>query len=152
MFKVRILKEDQEVQFSLFDSLEKAQTWGYELSQNKAWGKPERWVCEDQEDISNALEIRTVIDSPAISEELDEQGNVIQEALLETSHTEYKLAAEYAIEIEDITIQMQAKQESEQARKYLADTDWYILREMDSGAVCPVEIKTLRAAARLKIV
>ena len=41
---------------------------------------------------------------------------------------------------------------NKESLKYLADTDWYILREVDAGIPCPVEIKTLRAAARLKIV
>lgn len=39
-----------------------------------------------------------------------------------------------------------------EARAYLAATDWYIVREMDSGTPCPQEIKDLRAAARLKII
>lgn len=152
MIKINIKKNGEITNSGSFDSQEDVNVWLQHHVSANSFGKSERWVCEDQEDISNALEIRTVIDSPAISEELDEQGNVIQEALPETSHTEYKLAAEYTIEIEDITIQIQTKQESEQARKYLADTDWYILREMDSGVVCPQEIKDLRAAARLKVI
>lgn len=39
-----------------------------------------------------------------------------------------------------------------EARGYLASTDWYILREMDSGVACPAEIKAERAAARARIV
>lgn len=41
--------------------------------------------------------------------------------------------------------------EKEEAKKYLADTDWYIIRELDNGTPCPQEIKDLRAAARLKL-
>lgn len=39
-----------------------------------------------------------------------------------------------------------------EALKYLADTDYLIIREMDAGTPCPAEIKALRAAARAKIV
>jgi hypothetical protein len=35
---------------------------------------------------------------------------------------------------------------------YLASTDWLVIREVDAGMPCPVEIKTLRAEARAKIV
>jgi hypothetical protein len=41
---------------------------------------------------------------------------------------------------------------NDEARKYLADTDYLVIREIDSGVVCPVEVKQLRAAARLKII
>ena len=39
-----------------------------------------------------------------------------------------------------------------EALKYLADTDYLVIREVDSGVPCPVEIKQLRAEARLTIV
>jgi len=32
--------------------------------------------------------------------------------------------------------------------KYLADTDWYVIREMDIGQPVPPEIKANRQAAR----
>lgn len=37
------------------------------------------------------------------------------------------------------------------ALKFLADTDYLIIREMDAGTPCPVEIKAERAAARARI-
>lgn len=39
-----------------------------------------------------------------------------------------------------------------EARKYLADTDWLIVRELESGIQCPQEIKLARAAARARVV
>lgn len=39
-----------------------------------------------------------------------------------------------------------------QAEAYLASTDWYIVREKDSGKPCPDEIKKLRQEARDRIV
>ena len=52
------------------------------------------------------------------------------------------------------TAEAKATQEAQnlEALKYLADTDWYVIREMDSGVAIPENIKTLRAEARLKVV
>ena len=45
-----------------------------------------------------------------------------------------------------------AMAESAAALKYLAETDYLIIREMDSGVPCPVEIKAARQAAREKVI
>jgi hypothetical protein len=45
----------------------------------------------------------------------------------------------------------QLKQNIE-AKEYLAKTDWYIIRELDSGIPCPADIRQLRQAARNNIV
>jgi hypothetical protein len=47
---------------------------------------------------------------------------------------------------------IQAEIDSKNAKEYLINTDWYIIRELDSGVVCPEEIKLARAAARLKVI
>lgn len=41
--------------------------------------------------------------------------------------------------------------EAAAARAYLAETDWYIIREMDIGVACPDEVRAARQAAREKI-
>ena len=41
---------------------------------------------------------------------------------------------------------------NQEARDYLASTDWMVLREADDGTVMTAEIKQLRADARVKIV
>ena len=41
---------------------------------------------------------------------------------------------------------------NQEARTYLASTDWYIIRLQESGTAIPAEILTLRAEARLKVV
>lgn len=38
------------------------------------------------------------------------------------------------------------------ALAYLAETDWYVLRQVDDGTAMPLDIKTARADARLNIV
>lgn len=111
-------------------------------------GKPERW--EDGL-IDGALETRTVIDRPASPEVLDENNNVVQEAQEEISHVESKLPAEYTVEVIDITVEVENARITKEALEYLKSTDWYIIREMDSGVPCPQEIKDARALARTKI-
>ena len=51
-------------------------------------------------------------------------------------------------EIVNISAEIALKQAQFEARKYLADTDWYIIRKMDSGVDVPSEIISQRAAAR----
>ena len=44
-----------------------------------------------------------------------------------------------------------ARAKSSEAQKYLASTDWYIVRFMDSGVEVPQEVKDKRAEARLLV-
>lgn len=62
------------------------------------------------------------------------------------------LPAEYTIEIIDITSEVEQEKINAEALEYLASTDWMIIREMDSGVVCPADVKLARAEARSKIV
>lgn len=71
------------------------------------FGKPERWVTSDQEDVSQAIETRQVEVTPAV---VDKQGQVIEPAVFVT---EYKLAAEYEIVIEDLTQEIEAQKQKE---------------------------------------
>lgn len=49
-------------------------------------------------------------------------------------------------------IQDCSKQKSNaDARKYLADTDWMIIRQLEGGVACPQAIKDARASARLAV-
>ncbi len=38
-----------------------------------------------------------------------------------------------------------------EARAYLASTDWYLVREMETGVPTPQEVKDARQDARLKV-
>lgn len=48
---------------------------------------------------------------------------------------------------------IQAEQEAtnKEARDYLASTDWYLVRELETGVPTPQEIKDARQEARLKV-
>lgn len=97
---------------------------------------------------------------------LDEDGNILEEAI-EAKEAVYreispaqaaitrklvKLKSEFTVEIEDITEKVAQEKINSESLSYLASTDWYIIREIDSGTPCPEEIKQLRAEARSKIV
>lgn len=146
-----------------------------------AWGLPERWVLHKDEPMAQAydeadvLEERTVEDMPALEPVLisqavpaipavmDDAGNIVEaeipevpavysEAIPAKTHKEVKLRAEYSVEIEDISAKVQQDKDNAEALAYLAETDWMVIREVDAGVPCPVDVKAKRAEARAKIV
>lgn len=71
---------------------------------------------------------------------------------IENDLTVCDLPCEYTITIVDITEEFERERTNLAALKYLAETDWYVVRETETGVVCPAEIRSERAAARLRIV
>jgi hypothetical protein len=108
-------------------------------SVSEKWGKPERWVLHKDELMAEAYD-----DADVLEEEMRDLDGVAQKFV--------KLKAEYTVEIEDITAQVAQYAINAEALAYLASTDWLIIREVDAGVPCPIEIKSERAAARAKIV
>lgn len=152
-----------------------------ELLDSGVCGKPDRWVLHKDEpmaegyDEADVLEERIVEDMPAVEAVLiseaipgspavmDEAGNIVQAEIPETpavyseaiparTHKEVKLRAEYTVEIEDISSKVQQDKDNAEALAYLAETDWMVIREVDAGIPCPVDVKAKRAEARDKIV
>lgn len=120
-----------------FGTLEQAEAWIAAQIALNSWGKSERLIMENTqeltlEDINEAIEITDIV-SPL--------GTLKQ----------YKFPATFTVEIVDVTDQMAQEKERQDALALLASTDWYIIREMDSGVLTPEEIKLARAAARLKL-
>jgi hypothetical protein len=155
--------------------------WIADCIASNAWGLPERWVLHKDEpmapayDEADVLEERIVEDMPAVEAVLiseaipgspavmDEAGNIVQAEIPETpavyseaiparTHKEVKLRAEYTVEIEDISAKVQQDKDNAEALAYLAETDWMVIREVDAGIPCPVDVKAKRAEARAKIV
>jgi hypothetical protein len=116
-----------------FQSQELADVWISEQIAKKSWGLPDRWLSFTGEPKVGYTDTR----------QIESDGDV---------RVEYFYPCEYEIEVIDITQSYQAQKESEEAKAYLLSTDWYIIREMDSGVPCPSEIKQLRAQARLKVI
>jgi len=85
-----------------------------------------------------------------------DEADVLEERIVDgldgASHKEVKLKAEYLVEIEDISAQVEQERINAEALEYLASTDWMVIREIDAGVPCPAEVKAERAAARAKIV
>lgn len=84
-----------------------------------------------------------------IPEELQEERHewltiINGEVVLDESLKEEILEAEAVAE--------QIKKNNMMAEAYLASTDWYVIREMDTGTPMPEDIKQLRIQARFSIV
>lgn len=140
-------------------------------------GLQERWVQHKDEggsyDDADVIDERIVEDEPAVEPVLISEGipakpavydngNLISEATEEVlavytegvpakTHKEVKLKAEYTVEIEDITEKLEQEKVNAEAMAYLASTDWLIVRQVDSGVMCPEDIKLARQAARDRI-
>jgi hypothetical protein len=52
---------------------------------------------------------------------------------------------------EDITEEYLSRPEKSKAQIFLDATDWYVIRETETGVPCPPHIKSARQAAREKI-
>jgi len=140
MFKVEITKNNIVTNKAEFLTELEAQAWLAAESANGSFGKIQREVKEISEGILENNE--DIAQSMSIRDQYDLEGNIIK------YHT---LPAEFTSAIVDITAQALAEKESAEALKYLNDTDWMLLRELDGGTAMSLEIKALRAAARLKV-
>ena len=64
----------------------------------------------------------------------------------------FKYREGYWVEYIDVTAQVEQEKINAEALSYLASTDWMIVREVETQVACPLDIKQLRAEARLKVV
>ena len=53
---------------------------------------------------------------------------------------------------DDMTSTVAQQRANQEALNYLASTDWYVIRKMDTGIAVPEEIEKLRQEARERIV
>lgn len=112
--------------------------WINACIQNNCWGLPDRWVQDSElsplsdEEKTNATETR----------EVEVMGEMV---------TEYFFPAEYSIEIEDITEEVEQQKANAEALAYLAETDWMMIRELENGKPMPEEVKIKRQEARDKV-
>lgn len=152
--------------------LEDPMSWITDCISMNAWGKPERWVPHRDEQVlfgkeeyddSDVIDERQVEIIPGKPFEpaipaVYEAGVLIRDEIPESPEKpavmqkQVKLKAEYLVEIVDITESYNQAKTNKEALKYLAETDWMVIREMDSGVPCPVEVKQKRQEARESIV
>jgi hypothetical protein len=64
----------------------------------------------------------------------------------------FKYPQDHWVEYVDISLQVEQDKINAEALAYLASTDWLIVREIETQVPCPLEVKELRAEARLKVV
>ena len=64
----------------------------------------------------------------------------------------FKYPEGYWVEYIDVSAQVEQDKINAEALAYLASTDWMVVREVETQVPCPIEIKQLRAEARIKIV
>jgi hypothetical protein len=79
--------------------------------------------------------------TPAV---LDENGVEISPATYET------VPADYDVIVKDITEEYNQGILNQEAMDYLSSTDWYVIREFETGVKVPADIKAARALARTK--
>jgi hypothetical protein len=152
MKKLKIL--DSKKNLTIIE-LEEAMVDAYleSIAASESFGKPEREAPAsadfDEADVIERYEHEV---SPAVAEVMNDAGEIVQASVPAVTVPMVKLRAEYSIEVSDISVELEQKKASEEALAYLASTDWYVVREMETGVPYSVEIKEKRAEARLKVV
>lgn len=161
MIKIQIKKQDVVTNSAEFPSMEEAQAWLDKHEGMKTFGEKAIYA-EQQVEISP--EVRGPVQVLVTEAEFDEFGSeitpaiytvdpdgVVSPAVYETQ-TVLVSAAQYEVEITDISAQKAQEAINNEALAYLASTDWMIVRQSETGIPCPQDILTARATARASIV
>jgi hypothetical protein len=149
MIKVKIIKNGIQTHGAQFNTQAEAQAWIAEGTAQEWWGKPAY-----TEVIPAKKELQEVILSPEV---LDEDGNIITPAIKEMQEivvqeeTTIEHPAEFEVQIEDITAEIEAQKAIDRALKLLSDTDWMVIRQSETGIPVPQEVSNQRAQARILI-
>lgn len=130
MLKLNIDSQRHGLVWKEFEDQEFLDQYLNEISNSQHWGRNERWVQEGQEDISNALETREVEISP------------------EVMVTEYKLPAEYSIEIIDLGNEPLLELLRAQRDSKLAECDWTQLADCPLSSQAKADWAAYRQALR----
>jgi hypothetical protein len=173
MLRVNIIKNGQVTHLAEFTTQAEADAWIAEGSKQQWWGKPAY-----TEVIPAKKELQEVVIQPRIVEQQevvitpevrDEDCNIItpaitemQEVVIQEEIKEMQLVeiepektiehpAEFEVQIEDITAEIEAQKAIDQALKFLSDTDWMVIRQAETGVPVPQEILEQRAQARILI-
>ena len=133
--------------------------------------QPEKWVKDDVEvysqpqiEVDGTLandesythhpEIPAIPEQPEVShEDIIAQTQGSDDELAQwLAGDSFKYPEGYWVEYVDISLQVEQDKINAEALAYLASTDWLIVREVETQVPCPLEVKELRAEARLKVV
>lgn len=131
MKKINIIKAGAVTNSATFESLEQLQSWLSEHESMKSFGQP-----------ASSYQFET---APAV---YDAEGLLISPAVVETIN----VPADYVVEIIDIVDNSAQEAINAEALAYLTATDFYTIRQIETGIVCPQHILQARQAARDRIV
>jgi len=108
----------------------------------------------NDESYTHHPEIPAIPEQPEVShEEIIAQTQGSDEELAQwLAGDSFKYPQDHWVEYVDISSQVEQDKINAEALAYLASTDWMIIRETETQVPCPLEVKELRAAARLKVV
>jgi hypothetical protein len=158
MKQFSILRNGQVAHSARFASEELGNAWVSQHEAMESFGKPAH-VRIDRVVIQEAVfEDREQMIQAAVFDENDQE---IEPAIYETVREciepevidlqEVNVPAEYELEIADISDQLAQEQVNNSARSYLASTDWYVIRFLETGIAVPAEVTSQRAAARASV-
>ena len=164
MIKIEIKRASDNVVGwgSRFETQALADAWIAQEMANNSWGKPDRWLSSEfsvdmnsvsteyvpNEDISQAVENRIVIDREAVGEILDENGDVITPAISEVSHKEYHFSAEYVVVQTDLGNSVEMEQVRIKRDQILSSCDWTQLVDSPLDSAKKAEWATYRQSLR----
>ena len=135
MKQITITKSGQVTNSAQFPSQEEADAWLAKHEGMGTFGIP-AYTAQQQVEIFPAV--------------IDEEGNEISPAQFETQ--DFQIPATYDVEITDISAQLEQQRINEQSLKYLAETDFIVVRAAERGEQLSPEFKAERAAARASII
>lgn len=113
-----------------------ADAWIAQCVKTGAFGNTDHWV----EDYSGPRE--KLAEADMWREEFLENGR---------SRISCHFPSNYTVHKTDVTEQFAKKKAEAEALAYLQATDWYVVREYESGVIIPDEVKQKRHEARLAI-
>ena len=111
-------------------------------------------IFEPNEEYTHHEAIAGVPEQPEVSHEeiIAQTQGTDEEIAIWLGGDKHKYPEGYWVEYIDISAQVEQDRINAESLKYLADTDWLIIREVDASIACPADVKQLRAEARAKIV
>lgn len=68
--------------------------------------------------------------------------------VLDDEKNEITLPAEFSYEILDVSEEVELQKKKSEAKQFLANSDWYVIRFMDSGIEIPSDVKQKREESR----
>jgi hypothetical protein len=111
-------------------------------------------IFEPDEEYTHHEAISGVPEQPEVSHEeiIAQTQGTDEEIAVWLEGDKHKYPEGYWVEYIDISAQVEQERINAESSKYLADTDWLIIREIDAGIGCPLEIKITRQQMRERIV